>query len=115
MLICLAAFLYFNDSSLNELDMVDISASRQNRHEKRARGRVSTSELKQCKVPLPCVGTCTRTIQAVSSPEQILHILRHDPCHILQIFVQLIQVTRCRCLSRPGIRVESFCALHECV
>jgi hypothetical protein len=34
------------------------------------------------------------TVQTVSSPEQILHVLRHDSRDILQVFVQLIQLTR---------------------
>lgn len=35
-----------------------------------------------------------RTVQAVSAPKQILHVLGHYPRHILQVVVKLVELTR---------------------
>ena len=34
----------------------------------------------------------TRTIQHVLPPENVLDVARHDPCDILQVFVELVDV-----------------------
>lgn len=63
-------------------------------------------------------------IERVSAPEQVLHVLGHDPRHILQVLVQPLQPVRCsgaglvpvRETGRFGssrVEVQSFGPLDE--
>ena len=51
----------------------------------------------------------TLTVQAVTTPEQVLHVFRHDSRHILEVRVELVHVghgrrrlSRMRVLIEPG-------------
>jgi hypothetical protein len=87
MLIFRAALRYFSDSNRSEVDKSDIPEQ-------------------QCMlVSITDAGQIGgHTIQRVSSPQQFLHIFRHDPRHVLQVVIQPVEVRttcriRCPCVS----------------
>ena len=76
MLIFRAALRYFSDSERSEVDRCDIPA-RDMCMNGRGRAGGFGGEL---------------TVKRVSSPQQLLHVLRHDARHILQLVVELVKV-----------------------
>lgn len=95
-LIFRAAFRYLADSERSEVESVDMPA---------VGTHISTAS--------GGTGGRRRTIQAISPPEQILHVLGHDPRDVLEVLVEPREVgrrpARCCCgarLGRPGVPIQ---------
>lgn len=96
MLMFRAALRYFSDSDRRDVDRCDIPA-----------GPFPLAQVEKTR-------RTGRTVKRISSPQQLLHVLRHDTRNVLQFIVQLVQRAT-GSSSSASVLVQSSCLRHECV